>query len=258
MIIVDDGSIDDTVRLARDASTKVKVLVSPRLTGEGWGDQRTKGSQVASGDWLLHADMDMRLGPRLAREIPKAVSDPEKSAYRFRLMHFLLQRRLRFGASGRWNEPWLVRRGAAVWERPLHERLRVLEPRKRIGQLAGRMWHINDSTWEARINKGLAYARFEADLMVKSGKRVGFADLFLRPLWVFFKGYGLLLGFLDGRMGLLHSLQSSWVVRTAAVLAWEKQNQRDRASLESEYRRIRQERLAGERPPVDSSGITSE
>lgn len=243
IVIIDDGSVDQTVSLALRAAPHVRVIVSPRGVGEGFCDQRMKGCNAATGDWLLHADMDMRLSARLAHEILGAVQNCSRDAYRFRLKHFLVHRRVRFGAPGRWNEPWLVRKGAGVWTRSIHERSTILSPKGRIGQLQGRMWHINDATWDERVAKGVRYAMAEADHITDSGMQVRLSTVILRPLWIAFKGYVLSLGFLDGRIGLYLSLHSYCVVLNGLLLAWERQNRLPRQPLEEQ---VRQESGAGE------------
>jgi rSAM/selenodomain-associated transferase 2 len=70
-IVVDGGSRDATVGLARSAGAR--VLVSPC----GRGTQLARGAEVATGDWLvfLHADTALEVGWRDAlRALPKHVA----------------------------------------------------------------------------------------------------------------------------------------------------------------------------------------
>ncbi len=70
VVICDDGSIDRTEEIARSAGPRVRFVRSPRGPGEGFHSQRNKAIDLATGDWLLHVDVDMRLTPELARQSP--------------------------------------------------------------------------------------------------------------------------------------------------------------------------------------------
>src|SRR3972149_1078964 len=57
IIIVDDGSTDSTRKVAETAGEKVRFLVSPRMKGKYYADQRNKGIDAARSDWLIHMDI---------------------------------------------------------------------------------------------------------------------------------------------------------------------------------------------------------
>src|SRR2546428_14092308 len=66
IVIVDDGSTDETIQIARAAGPKVKIISSPRQPGEYYSHQRNKGIDAATSDWLLHMDIVERVTPELA------------------------------------------------------------------------------------------------------------------------------------------------------------------------------------------------
>ena len=69
------------------------------------------------------------------------------------------------------------------------------------------MYHYTYDNWDQYFNKMNNYARLAAKKYEKNGKRCNFLlDVVLRPLWAFFKVYILNLGFLDGKMGWVISV----------------------------------------------------
>ena len=64
IVVVDGGSTDDTVALARAAGARV-ITDGPR----GIGEQRNSGIAVARHEWVFALDADERIGPELAQEL---------------------------------------------------------------------------------------------------------------------------------------------------------------------------------------------
>ena len=77
-IVVDGGSSDDTVALAREFP--VRVLQGPR----GRGQQQDLGAAHARGDILLFLHADVILPPDAAAVVRQTLADPEVVAGAFR------------------------------------------------------------------------------------------------------------------------------------------------------------------------------
>jgi len=69
IIVVDSGSTDRTLEIAR--SFGAKVFVEP---WKGFAAQKNSAMEKASCDWVLQLDGDERLEPELASEISAALS----------------------------------------------------------------------------------------------------------------------------------------------------------------------------------------
>ncbi len=95
ILVVDGGSRDDTVAIARGAPG-VRVLAAPR----GRGHQMNAGARAARGDVLLFLHADAALPPDAARLIARALDDPRVVAGAFRL-HTVAE------DGGRWLAPLL-------------------------------------------------------------------------------------------------------------------------------------------------------
>lgn len=81
LIVVDGGSTDGTVQLAKRSGAR--VLASP----PGRGPQQNAGAAMASGDVLLFLHADAHLPPDAHRQVLSALSEPGVAAGAFRIRH---------------------------------------------------------------------------------------------------------------------------------------------------------------------------
>ncbi|MCG2598966.1 MAG: glycosyltransferase family 2 protein, partial [Achromobacter sp.] len=85
LIVVDSGSTDGTVELARALGARVEVTAD----WPGFGPQKNRALDLATGDWVLSIDADERVTPELAREIQATLAAPRGDAYEIaRLSNF--------------------------------------------------------------------------------------------------------------------------------------------------------------------------
>ena len=199
-LVVDSGSADDTVDVARRSGAR--VLGKPWL---GFGPQKRYAVSAARHDWVLCIDVDERVSPALATSIREAFAAGEPTA----AAAYALARRNRF--LGRWlahgegYPDWTIRlfdRRRAQWsEDPVHERVIV---DGRIARLDGDLMHHSAESLDAYIEKQNRYTTLQAEAMHASGRRVGAARVALAPAARFFRFYVVKLGFLDGVPGFAH------------------------------------------------------
>lgn len=233
IVIIDDGSTDQTYAIAKAAGPKVRFIASPRSATEGFGDQRQKGVDAARGRWLLQVDADMRLSPGLAAEIRVAIQQDKFDAYRFRLCQYWMNRRVRFGGFQYWNQFWFARKGViARWGQKVHERLELTVQESRIGQFRGRMHHLNDIDFAERLRKNHQYSILEVERLLARGHRFSTFQLVLKPLAKFLTSYFFMLGFLDGRAGLVWAFYQLTGTATVYFLGWSVSRGGDRQSIE--------------------------
>src|SRR4249919_359017 len=77
IIVIDSGSTDGTVDIARRHATRVEVLDWP-----GYGAQKNRAADLASNDWILSLDADEHVPADLADEIRRVLEQPEAAGYR--------------------------------------------------------------------------------------------------------------------------------------------------------------------------------
>ena len=213
IVIVDSGSQDDTVEIARRCGAR--VVVQP---WQGFGAQKNFAVGQARFDWVLCLDADERLTPELGAAIEAALGTsamPATSATSAAPAApvgpaaYAMARRNRF--FGRWLEhgegypDWNVRlfdRRRARWtDDPVHEHV-VADTR--VERLAGDLLHASAESLDTYMAKQNRYTTLQAEALHARGAHAGAARLVLSPLVRFVRFYLLKRGFLDGVPGLVH------------------------------------------------------
>jgi glycosyltransferase involved in cell wall biosynthesis len=217
LIVVDSGSTDRTVEIARSFTPKVIDVA-----WEGYGAARNHALTEASGDWILWLDADERVTPELAEEIRKILRDDARS-----INGYAIARRAYF--LGRWirHSGWypgrvvrLFRRGTGHFsETRVHEQLHL------DGISASTqhdLLHHTDPDLQHYFVKFNRYTSLAADDMAAAGRTFKLRDILLRPPFQFVKMYLLRRGFLDGIEGLILAVLSSAYVFTKYAKLWER------------------------------------
>jgi glycosyltransferase involved in cell wall biosynthesis len=196
LIVVDSGSTDRTLEIARSCGATV-------LTTKDWpgfGPQKNRALEAATGDWVLSLDADEWVGPQLAAEILRTIASPDAAS------GYNLPRRSRFCGTvvnycGWWPDYVLrlFRRDRGRFsERAVHERVIV---NGRVAQLSEPIEHDAIVDMAEAEEKSERYAAAAAEEMHRQG--IG-ANRFAAPFHAgiaFFRTYILQQGFLDGLTG---------------------------------------------------------
>ena len=77
VVVVDSGSTDDTVAIAR--AMGARVCQTPDWPG--FGPQKNRALDLATRDWVLSIDADERVTARLREQIEAAMRAPQFDAY---------------------------------------------------------------------------------------------------------------------------------------------------------------------------------
>lgn len=167
MIVVDSGSQDRTVEIARQRGAHVLVR-----DWAGYSDQKNFASEQAGQPWVLSLDADEVVSPPLAKEIESTIANPQHDAYRVFRPTFFMGRAL--GHYGRGKEPGTVRlfrRGAGRFDgRLVHEQVHVAGP---VGTLQAPLLHYSYPTVASYWGKIHRYAPLEAQERVLHGSPRG-------------------------------------------------------------------------------------
>ncbi|MCG8440960.1 MAG: glycosyltransferase family 2 protein [Caulobacterales bacterium] len=234
IVIIDDGSQDRTAEIAAAGGEKVKFAVSPREEGEFYSHQRNKGIDAAKSDWLLHMDIDERVPPDLAREIEQAIRDDDRDGYRYRRLNYFLHRPMRGGGWQDWNLVHLARRHKFRFGGMFHEDCLIDAPPERVGQLAGKMIHLNEDGFAKRLRKSENYLPEVVKAVEDRGGKITFMRILTVTLFEFVKKYLVKRGFLDGTPGLISAIHAATAVFRAHALVWDRQNPITRGDVERE------------------------
>lgn len=234
VILVDDGSTDQTASIAAGAGPKVRFLSRPMTEDGGFGEQRNFGLENSTCDWILHMDIDERVPPDLADEILRAIRSPDLHGYRYYRRNFFLHRPVLRGGWHSWNNPQLARRGHHKFIHRLHEQCIVDGAPGSVGQLQAEMWHLNDDGYGERLRKSFQYCLIEADKLVEAGRPLTAWSILWAPTREILKKLIYQRGLLDGVPGLIAGLHSAGAAFRATALAWDRQNAIPRKELEGQ------------------------
>ncbi|MEC5398170.1 glycosyltransferase family 2 protein [Uliginosibacterium sp. H1] len=202
IVVVDSGSQDDTVAVAR--AQGARVLQEP---WRGFGPQRQFAIEQARHDWVLCIDAGEVVTPALRASIEAAVHAPTFTAFEFARLSSFMGRELRHGeAYPAYAVRFFDRRVARWSEDILHEKVLSLQPVGRLsGDLASRPRPLPELM--ARQNELTSLA---AELMMKEGTSPGRRHLLLSPVFRFIKYYVMRGGFLDGTAGFVYAVLTSY------------------------------------------------
>ena len=255
IIVVDSGSTDRTVEIAKSFGAKVYVE-----QWKGYAGQKNSGFDKATGDWILSLDADEEADAELIEEltgchatgesIPKPESGewgltvagarqasgnldiPKEGAVGFSIprKNFFLGRWIEHG--GFWPDPKLrlFHRGHGRMEqRSVHETIQANG--RVVGIDRGALIHHSYPTLSDYIEHMNRYSSLGAEMAVAHGPRsFSVLNILLRPLATFIYNYVFRLGFLDGREGLLlhfyHAVYVSWKYAKAWELSRSKKTLR--------------------------------
>lgn len=224
IIVLDSGSTDRTVDIARQYTDQVFVTDWP-----GYGLQKQRALEKATGEWVLSIDADEALSFELAEEIRKVLdsSSPDVIGFKLPWAVTIFGQTLNHGRSARAPLRLFRRQGARFSEDMVHEK--ILLPDGKINKLQGRLLHFTHRDFGHYMEKNRHYAWLGAQKRFSSGKKgMGLTGAVLRALWTFFQIYVIRLGFLDGRVGFLVAVMYSqgsfnkyaglWTLRRQAAL----------------------------------------
>jgi len=198
IVVLDSGSTDDTAEIARSLGARVHVTPD----WPGYGPQKNRALEAASGEWVLSVDADEWLTPEGQTEIQQVISGsathtayslPRRSSFCGRYMKH----------SGWWPDyvVRLFRRGAARFSDDLaHERLIVDGT---VGKLTQPLMHEAIVDLDQMLGKMNAYSTASAVMLARRGRRASLAGALLHGWWAFMRTYFFRLGLLDGREGFI-------------------------------------------------------
>lgn len=228
IVVIDSGSTDRTLEIAREYGAK--VISEP---WKGFAQQKNSAIEKCSGEWILSLDADEELTIELQQEISMLLrGTPDADAYLLRRRNIFLGRWMRRG--GYYPDPKLrlFRRHMANFapparftERPVHETMAV---EGRLETLEHDIIHHAYPTIESYIEHMDRYSTLGAQILLeknKTGKTLGafLYNTLIIPSGTFIWNFFFRGGFRDGREGLLlhlyHSTYTSWKYSKAWQIA---------------------------------------
>ena len=201
-IVVDSGSSDNTVDIAKRAGAN--VIHQEWL---GFGPQKQFAVMQAPTDWVLCLDADEFLSQELSQSLKSLFEQNELlDAYKFPRSNKFLGRFLKRGegypdwslrlfnkTKARWSDDLVHEKVVAIGSGPL-----------KVGKLSGDLMHESGESISHYIEKQNRYTDIQAQLMIEKGVKVTGSRLIFSPFMRFVKFYFIKRGFLDGLPGFVH------------------------------------------------------
>ncbi|MDR3348931.1 MAG: glycosyltransferase family 2 protein [Acidaminococcales bacterium] len=191
IIVVDSGSTDKTVEMARAAGAKVFF----RAWDGDFAAQRNFGTEQATADFVFHLDADERISPELAASVKQAAAGHEQKIFAFYRKNLVFGRLCQYGEMKPDIVKRLYPRAGAQWEGKVHENLRGSLP---TAMCKGALYHRTYEDWELFLNKVNKYTTIWAEAAKGKGKKTSLAAAAGHGFFAFFKGFVIKRGFLGG------------------------------------------------------------
>lgn len=219
IIVVDMGSEDQTLELARKAGAKIfkhKLVPYVELV-------RNYGVNKATGDWILALDPDERIPQTLAEKLQEIAKEGRFDAVNIPRKNIIFGKWIRHT---NWWPDFHVRffkKGKVFWSKRIHQYPKV---QGKILKLSAEekfaiehFCYDSVSQFLTRMNR---YTEIEAQNRFEAGERFSWRNFFWRPAREFLQRFIRHLGFLDGFHGFALSFLMICYRLSEEIKLWEK------------------------------------
>lgn len=209
IIVLDSFSKDKT----RQLSKKYKKVEFHQHAFDGHIQQKNRAIELSSCDWLICIDADERVSQELADSILKFVKDhPHSPGARIKRLTWHINRFVRHG--GWYNARYrLIQKGRGHWTGENPHDFILVDGIKRPTQgpiLKGDLVHYSFSDLTQQVDTINRFSSIVAFTRFKNGKSASVLKILLKPLSKFVEIYFFKRGFMDGMVGFIIAVSSSY------------------------------------------------
>jgi glycosyltransferase involved in cell wall biosynthesis len=221
LVLVDSGSTDETVAIAREFGAT--VFVEP---WKGYGGQMNSAIDKCAGPWVFSLDADEVLTLELQAEIQSLLAgNPSFEAYWVPRRNQIFGRWMRHGGQYPDYKLRLFRQGTARLPEDTEPHATPKWAGAK-GKLQNDLLHYQYPTVALYVEHMNRYSSASVPLVLRKGRSCRglfeFVSMaFFNPVLTFVKNYIFRAGFLDGREGLLFHLYHSSYISWKYAKAWE-------------------------------------
>jgi len=222
IVVVDSGSTDRTVEIAREFTDNVYVTDWP-----GHVQQKNRAIDYATTDWIISLDADERVTPELRKEIEDRLSrEPVAPGFSMPRLTWHLGRWIRHG-------DWYPDRKIRVFDRR-KARWTGLNPHDRIElegtaePLQGELLHYSFRDLHHQIEGIDFFTGIAAGELEVLNDRSHIVGMLFRAPWKFVRMYWVRRGWKDGFAGFILAVIASFYVFLKYAVLWERRNLRTR------------------------------
>ena len=200
IVLVDSGSTDKTLEIARQFNAKIVYRAF-----DGYGSQKNFATSQASNDWILSLDDDEILTPELQQEIQNlSLSTTDYDGFKIPRSLIFLGKLLKFSGEYKRLTLRLFNRKQGNWNAEyVHESVEV---NGKIGVLKHQILHDSYRDLTDYFNKFNKYTSLGAKTLAERGKTASSFKIITRFPTTFLKIYLLKGSCLDGYAGFMWAL----------------------------------------------------
>lgn len=217
IIIVDNGSSDKTLEIARKYTSK--ILISK---DENFALSRNKGMDEAEGDWVLYVDCDERILEPLKNEIEDLVTSNENSAFAISRRNIIFGKEVSYGP---YKKDWMIRLFKKIdfetWVGRVHEYAKF---KGKLGYTKNSLLHLTHRNIDQMVLKSLEWSKIDAKLRFDINHPKMTTLRFLRILLTETFNQGIKRkGFFNGTIGVMDSIVQVFSLFITYVRLWQMQ-----------------------------------
>lgn len=217
LIVVDNGSSDKTVEIAKKIGARVVDFKS-----DDFAQIRNRGMEEAKGEWVLYVDADERVLKPLQDEIRELAAGTGFSAFALSRINIIFGQKVNYGP---YKKDWMIRlfkkSEFESWVGKVHEYGKF---KGQLGYSKNSLLHLTHRDLDHFMQKALEWSKIDAKLRLDSGHPKMTKWRFLRILttesWIqLIRREGLF----GGTVGIIDSMLQVFSFYITYVRLWELQ-----------------------------------
>lgn len=232
IIVLDDGSVDETASIAEEMGAKVISFKH-----QSFARKREELLKRAKSDWVIYIDADERVIPTLAKEIMVHIETGTASAITFRRNNMYYGQPLKYGGWGHDYVTRVFKREALQgWFGEIHESPKF---EGNAVEVKTPLIHLTHRDTASGLKKSAEWTPMEAEALVKSGiPDVTFWTLVRKGSMEFIRRAILKKGYKEGMVGMVESLIQAMNRTLVYIQVWERQQ---KPPIQEKYQKIEQD-----------------
>lgn len=235
VIVIDDGSVDDTREIAESLGAHVISFKH-----DSFSRLREEALKRAKSEWVFYIDSDERVTPTLAKEIQVMIETTNASAFRVQRDNIFFGKKLKAGG---WTDDWVERvfkkSELKGWFGEVHE---SPEYEGDLVDLKTKLIHFTHRDTVSGLIKTASWTPMEARELYKAGvANVTLFTLLRKGFMEFFRRGILKKGYKDGMTGWVEAVIQGINRVLVYIQVWELQQ---KPSISEKYQKKEEEILS--------------
>ncbi|WP_029520942.1 glycosyltransferase family 2 protein [Persephonella sp. IF05-L8] len=216
IILVDSGSTDKTIEIAKSFGAKVFIE-----EWKGFREQKNSALEKCSQEWILFLDCDEVVSKELKKSIIDAIKNPFADGYLINRKTVYLGKPLKYAWQPDLKLRLVNKNSNPRWEGgEIHEFL-VIDGK--VKKIKGDLFHYSYKDIKEHFTKVINYSYIAASELHKKGKKFKLHKIILNPMASFIREYFLKRGFLDGIRGFIVAISATVYSFLKYIYLWEMQ-----------------------------------